>query len=153
MTTNTKNVQSIAKEIGGECIAVRVRLLNRVITNIYDDAFRPLGITVNQMSILISMIRNGFSKPAEFGNYLHMEKSTLSRNLERMRKSGWIEILAGDDARSQFLRMTPKGKKVVEQSWPLWKSAQKKAKKTLGDYGATAVCETADDVWSRESET
>ena len=32
--------------IAGQCIAVRVRLINRVVTGIYDEALRPLGIKV-----------------------------------------------------------------------------------------------------------
>jgi len=151
MTTNTKTIESITEEMGDECIGVRVRLLNRVITNLYDNAFRPLGITTNQMSILISMLRKGFSTPGEIGNFLQMEKSTLSRNLDRMRKSGWLAILQGEDARSQRLRMTPKGKRVVEKSWPLWRSAQRKARQILGKQGAAWVCETANGVWSKNS--
>ncbi len=145
-----KAVATIAQEMGEECIGARVRLLNRVITNLYDGAFRPLGITTNQMSVLISMLK-GFSTPGEIGNYLQMEKSTLSRNLDRMRKSGWLEILQGEDGRSQRLQMTPKGRKVVEQSLPLWRSAQKEAKQILGENGAAAVCETANDVWRKHS--
>ena len=151
MTKNSKNIKPVAREMGEECIGVRIRLLNRVITNLYDKAFRPLCITTNQMSILISMLRRGFSTPGEIGNFLQMEKSTLSRNLDRMCKSGWLEILQGDDGRSQRLQMTPKGRKVVEQSLPLWRAAQKEAKQILGEHGAASVCETANYVWSIHS--
>ena len=151
MTKNSKTIEAVAREMGEECIGVRVRLLNRVITNLYDNAFRPLGITTNQMSILVSMLRRGYSTPGEIGNFLQMEKSTLSRNLDRMRKSGWLEILQGENGRSQRLQMTPKGRKVVEQSLPLWRAAQKEAKQILGEHGAASVCETANDVWSKHS--
>ena len=30
-------------EIARSCVAVRLRLLNRVVTNFYDDALRPLA--------------------------------------------------------------------------------------------------------------
>ena len=150
MTIRSKTIETVALEMGEECIGARVRLLNRVITNLYDNAFRPLGITTNQMSVLISMLK-GFSTPGEIGNYLQMEKSTLSRNLDRMRKSGWLEILQGEDGRSQRLQMTPKGSKVVEQSLPLWRSAQKEAKQILGENGAASICETANGVWSKHS--
>jgi hypothetical protein len=33
------SIDTIAKT----CIAVRLRMLNRVVTNFYDDALRPLG--------------------------------------------------------------------------------------------------------------
>ncbi len=151
MTIRSKTIETIALEMGEECIGVRVRLLNRVITNLYDNAYRPLNITTNQMSILVSMLRRGFSTPGEIGNFLQMEKSTLSRNLNRMRKSGWLEILQGEDGRSQRLQMTAKGSKVVEKSLPLWRAAQKEAKQILGENGAASVCETANGVWSKHS--
>ena len=151
MRKNPKTIESISEEMGGECIGSRIRFLNRVITNIYDDALRPLEITTNQMNILIAMFLKGFSTPGEIASYLHMEKSTVSRNLNRMEKRGWLEILAGEDARSQRLRVTSKGKKVIEKSWPLWKSAQKKAKQVLGECGADSVCDTADELWSKQS--
>ena len=148
MTKNSKTIETVVREMGEECIGVRIRLLNRVITNLYDKAFRPLGITTNQMSILVSMLRRGFSTPGEIGNFLQMEKSTLSRNLDRIRNSGWLEILQGEDGRSQRLQMTPKGRTVVEQSLPLWRSAQKEAKQILGKNGATSICETANGLGS-----
>ncbi len=144
-----KTIERVADKMGEECIGVRVRLLNRVITSLYDDAFRPLGITANQISILISMVRKGFDTPGGIGQFLQMEKSTLSRNLDRMRKSGWIEILPGEDGRSQRLRITPKGNKVVEKSLPLWRSAQNKAKHILGERGADSVRGAANYVWSK----
>ena len=33
--------------IARTCIAVRLRLLNRVVTNLYDDALRPLRLKVS----------------------------------------------------------------------------------------------------------
>ena len=149
MKTINKTIEAISDEMGNQCIGVRVRLLNRVITNIYDEALRPLGITNNQISILTSMVSKGFSTPGEIGHFLQMQKSTLSRNFDRMRKKGWLVILTGDDARSQRLRVTAKGKSVVKNSWPLWRSAQTKAKQMLGEVGATSVCDAADGIWSK----
>src|ERR1700733_10159282 len=49
--------------ISRTCIAVRVRLLNRVVTNFYDDALRPLGLKVSQLNILIVTARLGLARP------------------------------------------------------------------------------------------
>ena len=46
-------MQAIIDKIAGECVAVRVRMVNRAITNIYDDALRPLGLKASQLNILI----------------------------------------------------------------------------------------------------
>jgi DNA-binding MarR family transcriptional regulator len=41
----------------------------------------------------------------------NMEKSTVSRNLERMRKIGWIEIAAGDGGTARVVMVTPAGRR------------------------------------------
>jgi hypothetical protein len=37
-----------AEVIAAECIAVRVRVLNRAITTLYDDALRPHGLRIGK---------------------------------------------------------------------------------------------------------
>ena len=46
----------IATMIAEECIAVRVRILNRAISSIYDEVFRPLQATVAQVNILVAIL-------------------------------------------------------------------------------------------------
>ena len=58
-------MQAMIDEIAGECIAVRMRMLNRVITNIYDDALRPLDLKVSQMNILVAAAKMGMARPLE----------------------------------------------------------------------------------------
>ena len=48
MNKKTSSIDIIAKT----CIAVRMRMLNRLVTNVYDEALRPLGLKVSQMNIL-----------------------------------------------------------------------------------------------------
>jgi len=118
--------------IAGECIAVRLRMLNRVVTNIYDDALRPLGIKVSQMNILVAAGKMGLARPAVICERLHLEVSTLSRNVERMKAKGWLEVVADKDGRSQPFRLTPQGRRLLEKAAPKWKQAQQKAEALLG---------------------
>ena len=53
--------QEIAATIADECLAVRIRLLNRVVSGVYDQALRPLGITAGQMNILVVVSGRGRS--------------------------------------------------------------------------------------------
>ena len=130
--TTTKLPDSI-DTIAGECIAVRMRMLNRVVTNIYDEALRPLGLKVSQMNILVAAGKMGLARPAEICDRLHLDVSTLSRNVERMKARGWLEVIPDDDGRAQPFRLTNDGRKLLEQAAPAWKKAQKQAKSLLGD--------------------
>ena len=101
MDKPTTSIDTIAKT----CIAVRLRLLNRVVTNFYDDALRPLGLKVSQLNILIVTARLGLVRPTQVCEILQLDTSTLSRNVERMRAHGWMEIVPEEDARAQPFRL------------------------------------------------
>jgi DNA-binding MarR family transcriptional regulator len=120
-------------KIASECVAVRLRMLNRVITNVYDDALRPLGLKVSQMNILVAAAKMGTARPIEVCEHLHLDVSTLSRNVERMKARGWLEVVPDEDGRSQPFRLTSRGRKLLEQAIPAWSEAQQQVKKVLGD--------------------
>jgi DNA-binding MarR family transcriptional regulator len=126
-------------DIAGNCIAVRMRVLNRVITNLYDEALRPLGVKVSQMNILVATAKLGLARPAQVCEILQLDTSTLSRNVERMRARGWLEVVAGEDARAQPFRLTPAGKKLLERTIPAWARAQRQAAVFLGDEGVALL--------------
>src|SRR5438094_10022166 len=126
-------MQAIIDKIAGECVAVRLRMLNRVVTNIYDDALRPLDLKVSQMNILVAAAKMGTARPIEVCEHLHLDVSTLSRNVERMKARGWLKVVPGEDGRSQPFRLTPQGRKLLEKAVPAWSEAQQQVKKVLGD--------------------
>jgi DNA-binding MarR family transcriptional regulator len=132
----TDKAMTIIDNIARDCIAVRLRLLNRVVTNLYDEALRPLGVKVSQFNILVVTGKLGLARPAQVCEILQMDTSTLSRNVERMRANGWLEAVPDDDdARAQPFRLTLAGKKLIERAVPAWQAAQQEATKVLGADG------------------
>jgi len=133
--------------ISEQCIAVRMRMLNRVITAVYDDAVRPLGLTAGQSNILVMVERLGNPRQGDVGKLLYMEKSTLSRNVERLRQNGWLEVTEHAGDRARYLNATPSGRDVIEQSLPLWESAQIRAREIIGPAGEQGLRDAADALW------
>src|SRR5947207_8363777 len=126
-------MQAMIDKVASECVAVRLRMLNRVVTNIYDDALRSLDLKVCQMNILVAAAKMGTARPLKVCEYLHLDVSTLSRNVERMKARGWLEVVPDEDGRSQPFRLTLQGWKLLESAVPVWREAQQRAKKVLGD--------------------
>src|SRR6516164_2683513 len=91
--------------IARTCIAVRLRLLNRVVTGFYDQALRPLGLKVSQLNILIVAAKLGLARPAQVCEILQLDASTLSRNVKPLQTHGWLEVVPEEDARSQPFRL------------------------------------------------
>jgi DNA-binding MarR family transcriptional regulator len=129
--------------IARNCIAVRVRQLNRVITNLYDDALRPLGLKISQLNVLVAAAKLGLAQPTKLCEILQMDASTVSRNVDRMRAKGWLEIVSGEDGRTQPFRLTPRGTRLLEKAIPAWARAQHRAAELLGPDGVAAVATTA----------
>lgn len=126
-------MQAMIDKIAGECVAVRLRMLNRVITNIYDNALRPLDLKVSQMNILVAAAKMGTARPLEVCEHLHLDVSTLSRNVERMKARGWLEVVPDEDGRSQPFQLTSRGRKLLERAVPAWSEAQQQVTRVLGD--------------------
>jgi DNA-binding MarR family transcriptional regulator len=136
---NKREALELSKTIAYECIAYRVRLLNRVITGIYDRALQPLGIKFNQANILTMLSLTERASSADIARVLLMEKSTVSRTVARMKKNGWISVEGQGEWPTQIITVTPEGRKIMAAVHEQWKKAQLEASELLGDEGITAV--------------
>lgn len=139
MNRKDETLQAKAAVIAEECIAVRLRLLTRAVTKIYNRALRPHGLTVSQMNILVAASYLGQAKQQDICQALHLEKSTLSRDLARMRARGWVTEAPGDDGRSSLLRVTAQGGKLLQKAIPAWQQAQQQATALLGEREIAAL--------------
>ena len=131
--------EAMSQRMAKECIATRVRLLNRVVTKAYDDCLRPLGLRTAQQTILVAISLMKTPTPTQIERRLSLEKSTVSRNVERMQRRGWVEFAPGEDGRSHYLKLTAKGAKLLRESAAAWQLAQKKVGFLLGKEGVTAL--------------
>ena len=141
---STHSTQQPEDLIFEQCLAGRLRILNRVVTNMYDEALRPLGVKTSQLNILVAAGKLGLARPAEICERLHLDTSTLSRNVERMRAKGWFEVVGDVDGRAQPFRLTTKGHKLVEKAKPRWEEAQKKVRKLLGNATVQTIVDAVE---------
>jgi len=125
--------------VGPSCVAYRMRMLSRVISGIYDELLAPLQLKGSQLNVLATLARRGPAAPTDLCAVLKMDKSTLSRNLERMGKRGWLAVRPGEDNRTHLVELTAKGTKLLQDAYPLWRKAQAEAARRLGEEGLTAL--------------
>ena len=149
MTKRTNQAEEAVADMGAQCLVKRSRLIGRSITAIYDDALREVGVTAGQLNILAVVVRRGPISPGEVARSLQIERSTMSRNVERMKRNGWLAIRPGESARSQELRITESGRKIVMDAAPLWRDAQRRTREILGTGGTEAIHRLADALQER----
>jgi len=135
-----KHNKDTIEQIGCECLLSRARILNRVLTGIYDDELRSFGLKATQLNLLVAVARIGLVRRIDIGKRLHLDPSTLTRNLKIMLTNGWIEeIINGEDGRGSPLQVTAKGRALLNQIGPSWRKAQDRTQKLIGDDGATLL--------------
>src|SRR5581483_7001757 len=113
-------LQRLARSVRRDCLALRVRQLSRRITRLYDAALRPHGLSTAQLNVLVALALTGQARPKDIAQALALEKSTLSRNLDRMVARGWIEVIPSERGAKQQLRLLPAGRRVVTEALPAW---------------------------------
>jgi DNA-binding MarR family transcriptional regulator len=125
-------IELIADATRTACLATRVRQLSRIITRVYDDAMRPLGITASQFTLLTQLANQDSITAVEIGFTLDIEKSTLSRNLKRLLALGLLVMDPPAGRRGRGLHLTAKGQEVIKLAFPVWQDAQRKASAVMG---------------------
>jgi DNA-binding MarR family transcriptional regulator len=131
---------AIIDQIAHECLLMRVRKLDRVLTGIYDAELRPFGLKASQTNLLVLVAKAGPIRRIEIGKRLRLDPSTLTRNLKIMLTNGWIqEIADGEDGRGLPVQITVQGRDLLNQIGPSWRKAQTRTERFLGEDGATLL--------------
>ncbi|MFC0547469.1 MarR family winged helix-turn-helix transcriptional regulator [Kutzneria chonburiensis] len=134
---------SAVDEIVDDCLAVRVRLIGRALTGLYDGALSGSGLTIAQVNLLAALGKAGPCPPSMLGEILQLERSTVSRNLNLLLNHGWIQAVSSDAKGIREVALTPAGHTKIKAVMPAWRRAQREASDLLGPAGAQAIRDIA----------
>lgn len=114
------------------CACTNLRRAAQSITQVYDDELRPIGLRVTQYSVLRAISQAGRAKITELAEWLSLDRTTLTRNLQPLVRRGLIKVAPGADQRVREVSLTPAGVRMFERAVPLWKQGQERVKRYLG---------------------
>jgi DNA-binding MarR family transcriptional regulator len=138
--------QATMREIEDTCVIARIRLMSRIMTGIFDEEFRPLGLISSQQTLLGLIMRLGEATRAEIGRANFIDRSTLTRNLKVLIDAGWVEEVASQvRGRSRPLRLSKAGEDLYFSSVPAWRAGQERAAKLFGPAALGVIKTVADE--------
>ena len=114
------------------CVCNTLRMVSRLVTQLYDDCLRPNGLRVTQFSILAAVARLGEASLKQLEDELAIDQTTLTRSLTLLERDGVLERASHRDGRIKAMRLTSKGRRALEVARPLWAQAQGKVLRELG---------------------
>ncbi|WP_298541879.1 MarR family winged helix-turn-helix transcriptional regulator [uncultured Aquimarina sp.] len=115
-----------------ECISARIGILQRKINTIYRTYLSPLNISESQSSILLVINKSTEIGQSEIASILNLERSSLSRNMVRLEKNGWIEKNA---SYHPIWSLSNNGRKFMKTLLPAWENAMKEVDGIIGNKG------------------
>ncbi len=115
------------------CMCASLRRASRAITQLYEQAVGPAGLTATQFTILQTLSLAGEVTQGELARILAMDSTTLTRTLAGMSRSGWITKRRGKDRREWRMQLSTVGKTLFKQALPHWEKAQTQLRRQLGD--------------------
>jgi DNA-binding MarR family transcriptional regulator len=115
------------------CMCGTLRRTSRALTQLYENAIRPLGLRATQLTILQVLSRAGEVSQGQLGEMLAMDSTSLTRTLEIMVRHGWIAERRGADRRERCLRLAKGGETKLTRVLPVWEKVQSSLRSQLGD--------------------
>jgi DNA-binding MarR family transcriptional regulator len=126
------------------CTNLKLRQLTRMVTRHYDRYVSETGLKNTQYALLSHVVRLGPARPGELAKRMHMDASTLTRNMQPLVARGWLQIGAGSDARSRLVEATEAGRIKQTEGQRAWKVAQLALNERLGVERVGALHELLD---------
>ena len=114
-----------------ECAYNNLKVMTRVVSTIYDEELRPVGLRASQLALLWAIKA---MEPVEFGRLgatTFTDQTTLSRTVAGLKRAGLVNVRVGDDRRVRVITLTAKGLERFAVAMPLWERAQNRADELL----------------------
>ena len=113
-----------AAMLATSCFCNKLRRSARIMTQLYDEALAPLDLKVTQFVLLRALERLGEASISELAEAVVLERSTLGRNIRLLEQRELVHLTEGNDQRTQQIRLTTAGKKMIARAVPHWESVQ-----------------------------
>ncbi|MGC2662197.1 MAG: MarR family winged helix-turn-helix transcriptional regulator [Bryobacteraceae bacterium] len=114
------------------CMCATIRRASRALTQMYEDALRPLGLRATQFTMLQFLSLAGEVTQGTMGQMLAIDTTSLTRTLEIMIQHGWIVRTHGEDRREWRIKLSKSGESQLKRALPHWQKVQSQLQKQLG---------------------
>jgi DNA-binding MarR family transcriptional regulator len=133
-------------QVPATCMGMHVRRASRLVTQVYDAALRPVGLALNQFTLLSAIYLFQSTSITRLAQELFTDQTTITRNLKILEKRGLVEIEPGGDRRLKLVSLTAEGQALLDRAIPLWDEAQARLMQQFGQLKWQALLSLLSEV-------
>jgi DNA-binding MarR family transcriptional regulator len=135
MSTAEKVSRETTLLVRDACLCLHAQRAARALARRFDEAFRPLGLTNGQFSLLMSLNRPEPPTLGSVASLLAMDRTTVTAALKPLERRKLVKVaIDKDDRRSRRLSLTPAGRALLVKAVPIWKEEHAALDKELAAF-------------------
>lgn len=142
----TPQQRSGMQRTSSNCAAINLRKASRAISQFYDHALEPSSLTSTQFTLLVGTAIHAPVAITVLAGHLVMDRTTLTRDLQRLEDQGMIETVPGMDRRSKLIALTDRGLEAIVTAVPLRAKSQRHIVESIGQERLDFLLETIEMV-------
>jgi DNA-binding MarR family transcriptional regulator len=122
------------------CLCLHVQRAARALARRFDEVFRPLDLTNQQFSLLMSLNRPQPPGIAAVAAVLAVDRTTLTAALKPLERRGLVGVTVDpDDKRGRLIALTAAGRRLLARAVPIWQSTHAQIEDQLARGGAEVL--------------
>lgn len=103
------------------CLCLHAQRAARALARRFDEAFRPLGLTNGQFSLMMALNRPEPPAMGRVAAFLAMDRTTLTAAVKPLVRRGLVEVVENPrDRRSRLMKLTAAGRALLARALPIW---------------------------------
>src|SRR4051812_18170123 len=110
-------------DVRDACLCLHLQRAARAVARRFDAAFRPLGLTSGQFSLLMSLNRPEPPTIGSVATLLAMDRTTLTANLKPLERRGLVRVTVDTaDRPTRPWSLPPAAKPPLPPAAPIWRN-------------------------------
>ncbi|MCC0000663.1 MAG: MarR family transcriptional regulator [Methylobacteriaceae bacterium] len=131
---------STIHEVRDSCLCLATQRAARRLARRFDRAFKPVGLTNQQFSLLMPLNAPGPQPMVALADLMGMDRTTLTAALKALERRGLVESGRDpDDRRIRRLTLTDAGRAALEAALPIWRAEHTRIEQEITPAKAGAL--------------
>lgn len=119
-------------DVRDTCLCLHTQRAARVVARRFDAAFKDVGLTNGQFSLLMSLNRPEPPAIGQVADLLAMDRTTITAAVKALQRRGLMKVVVNElDRRERRLALTAKGADLLRRALPIWRAEHARLENTL----------------------
>jgi len=126
-----------------KCLVLNTVAAARTLLRRYDAQLKPLGVTVQQFSLLAAIRFLPGEPVATLAQRVYLDRTSLTRNLDLLERKGLVRRVTGAAGNARLCELTKAGNTLLDRLLTEWQRSNTELRQRVSDRDAKTYLQVA----------